>query len=99
MTAGKFVQHPRGFPTALEEIKVWNFTIESSAVCSSLWAMLTHPGIFSSFGSQRLTEDSVAADPSDGPRLGDVRMASFVIQCFGARHACHRYARGVWIPT
>ena len=65
--------------------------------------MLTHPGIFSSFGSQRLTEDSVAADPSDVPRHGDVRMASLVFQCFGARHAysssfvlaCHRLARGL----
>ena len=89
---------PRGFPTALEEIRCGTLPFESSAVCSSLWAMLTHPGIFSSFGSQRLTEDSVAVDPSVGPLLSDVRMASLVIQCFSARHAysscavlaCHR---------
>ena len=93
---------PKGFSDSSGRNKVWNFTIESSAVCSLLWAMLTHPGIFSSFGSQRLTEDSVAADPNDGPRLGDVRMASLVIQCFGARHAysscavlaCHRSGAG-----
>ena len=37
-----------------------------------------HPHFFRV--TQRLTEDIVAADPSDSPRLGDVRMASLVIQ-------------------
>ena len=38
-----------------------NLTSATSAVCSSLSAMLTHPGILSSFESQRLTEDSTTA--------------------------------------
>ena len=34
-----------------------NFTIATSTECSSLSAMLTHPGILSSFESQRFNED------------------------------------------
>ena len=40
---------------------VRNFTSATSAVCSSLSALLTHLGTLSSFDSQRLTEDSATA--------------------------------------
>ena len=59
--AGKFVQHPRGFSDSSGRNKEWNFNSESSAVCTSLLAMLTHPGIFSSFGSQHFTEVSLCS--------------------------------------
>ena len=37
-------------------------------MCSSLSAMLTHPGILSSFESQRFTEDSGTIVPCDGTK-------------------------------
>ena len=59
--AGKIVQHPVRLPTPLVQIWCGTSPARLQQSVSSQSATLTHPGILSSFDSQRLTEDSATA--------------------------------------